>query len=68
MWSTRMQREMKEFAKASPPGISCFPADGVALNHLTAHVQGPPDSVYAGGVFKLDVRIPERCVCSRRAA
>ena len=57
-----MQREMADLTRAPPPGISCFPVDGTSLNHLEAHVSGPPGTVYAGGVFKLDVRIPDRCV------
>ena len=62
MWAARMQREMADLTRAPPPGISCFPVDGTSLNHLEAHVSGPPGTVYAGGVFKLDVRIPDRCV------
>ena len=59
-----MQREMADLTRAPPPGVSCFPVDGSSLSHLEAHISGPPGTVYQGGVFKLDVRIPDRCVCA----
>jgi ubiquitin-protein ligase len=61
MWAARMQREMADLTRAPPPGVSCFPVDGTSLGHLEAHISGPPGTVYQGGVFKLDVRIPDRC-------
>jgi len=42
-----------------PPGVCAWPVEG-ALNHLHAQIQGPEKSVYSKGIFKLEVRIPER--------
>ena len=30
------------------------------MNHWKALVNGPPDSVYEGGVFQIDIKIPEK--------
>lgn len=59
LWQSRMQREVKQLQGAPPAGVAAWPVDG-ALNHLCAQLQGPQNTVYAGGVFRLDVRIPER--------
>ena len=56
---TRMQRELKILQTSPPPGVCAWPVEG-ALNHLHAQIQGPENTVYAKGIFKLDVRIPER--------
>jgi ubiquitin-protein ligase len=61
LWQSRMQREVKQLQGAPPAGVAAWPVDG-ALNHLCAQLQGPQNTVYADGVFRLDVRIPERCV------
>ena len=43
-----------------PPGIACWSAgDGDRLDRLEARIIGPEDTPYAGGVFKLDVAVPE---------
>ncbi len=64
MWATRMQRELAQLTSAPPPGVVCYPADGASLQRLEAQLSGPPGTVYEGGVFKLEVRIPDRCVCA----
>mmetsp|Transcript_35711 Transcript_35711/g.43084 ORF Transcript_35711/g.43084 Transcript_35711/m.43084 type:complete len:304 (+) Transcript_35711:476-1387(+) len=55
----RMQREIKQLETSPPPGVCAWPLDG-KLNHLQAQITGPDNTVYAQGVFKLDVRIPDR--------
>eukprot|EP00959_Pyramimonas_sp_CCMP1952_P456406 9473117-Pyramimonas_sp.AAC.1 len=55
---TRMQRELKMLQSSPPPGVCAWPIEG-ALNHLHAQIQGPENTVYAKGIFQLDVRIPE---------
>ncbi|KAI7892327.1 ubiquitin-conjugating enzyme/RWD-like protein, partial [Mucor mucedo] len=42
-----------------PPGITCFPKDDV-ITDLEAYIQGPPDSPYEAGLFKLSIQIPDR--------
>eukprot|EP00854_Cymbomonas_tetramitiformis_P022892 gene22892-27673_t len=56
---TRMQRELRMLEASPPPGVCAWPVEG-ALNHLQAQIEGPEGTVYAKGIFKLDVRIPER--------
>ncbi|KAK3285496.1 hypothetical protein CYMTET_6904 [Cymbomonas tetramitiformis] len=53
-----MQQELK-MLESAPPEIFAWPVDG-ALNHLRAYIKGPIGTAYAGGLFKLDLRIPER--------
>jgi ubiquitin-conjugating enzyme E2 T len=64
LWQSRMQREVKQLQGAPPPGVAAWPVDG-ALNHLHAQLEGPQNTVYAGGMFRVDVRIPERCANRR---
>jgi|APGre2960657444_1045066.scaffolds.fasta_scaffold00019_20 ubiquitin-protein ligase len=59
--TVRIQKEVAELASAPSPGIACFPADGgTSLQRLMAEVAGPPGTVYEGGVFHLEVNIPDR--------
>lgn len=37
------------------PGIACFPIN-FRFDHLSAGIEGPPDSPYEGGVFWIEVR------------
>ena len=57
----RMLQELRVLESSPPAGVVAGLVDG-ALNHLTAQLLGPEGSAYAGGVFVVDVRIPERCV------
>lgn len=59
----RMQKELRSLETYPSPGVSVSLVDG-ALNHMLAHIVGPDTSVYEGGVFLVDVRIPERYVMS----
>ncbi|KAH9300320.1 hypothetical protein KI387_011903 [Taxus chinensis] len=58
--SSRMQREIKLIHTEPPPGVCAWPADDNLLNHLEAQIEGPEGTVYAKGVFKLQVQVPER--------
>ena len=64
-----MKKEMAILSTSPPAGISCYPAgdsDGGAAADiprlLHATVLGTPGTVNEGGVFRLDVVIPARCV------
>ncbi|KAL3647391.1 hypothetical protein CASFOL_008359 [Castilleja foliolosa] len=63
--SARMQKELKLLLTDPPPGAS-FPSisdDDHSFSSLTsidALFQGPQESVYANGVFKIRIQIPER--------
>jgi hypothetical protein len=60
MMAARMQRELAQLTSAPPPGVAAWPADGASLQRLTAQLDGPRGSPYEGGVFVLEVRIPDR--------
>ncbi|MCO5552629.1 hypothetical protein L7F22_006144 [Adiantum nelumboides] len=58
--ASRLQRELKMLLSDPPPGVSAWPCDGHNLTHLSAQIHGPEGTVYANGVFKLDIQVPER--------
>ncbi|KAI5076175.1 hypothetical protein GOP47_0008240 [Adiantum capillus-veneris] len=58
--ASRLQRELKMLQSDPPPGVSAWPCDGHILTHLQAQIHGPEGTVYANGVFKLDIQVPER--------
>ncbi|XP_047322802.1 probable ubiquitin-conjugating enzyme E2 37 [Impatiens glandulifera] len=65
--SLRMQKELKLLITDPPPGAS-FPllsssssaAAAPSLTSIDAQIQGPEGTVYEKGLFKLQIRIPER--------
>lgn len=57
--SLRMKKELEMLQKSPPQGASCWPKDG-DITHLEADVIGAVNSPYEGGVFTLDIVIPER--------
>ena len=67
MLAARLQRELTQLASSPPPGVAAWPVDGASMQHLSAQLDGPGGTVYAGGVFALDVRVPDRCGARRRA-
>ena len=58
---SRVQKEVASLASSPPPGVAAWPADGIALTHLEATIEGPVETVYEGGLFKVDIQIPDRC-------
>ena len=56
---TRMSKELEILKKSPPPGITCWPKEG-RLNHLYVSLQGSESTPYEGGVFKLEIKIPNR--------
>eukprot|EP00823_Brevimastigomonas_motovehiculus_P003823 TRINITY_DN2396_c0_g1_i1.p1 TRINITY_DN2396_c0_g1~~TRINITY_DN2396_c0_g1_i1.p1 ORF type:complete len:154 (+),score=24.47 TRINITY_DN2396_c0_g1_i1:106-567(+) len=54
----RMQKEAKDIKKESPTGYSAAPISDKDLFKWNASIQGPKDSPYAGGVFKLEIAYP----------
>eukprot|EP01134_Creolimax_fragrantissima_P005519 CFRG5519T1 len=55
----RMKKEIENLATSPPEGFSCWPVDD-SLDLLQASMIGSDDTPYAGGVFKLEIRIPDR--------
>lgn len=58
--SARMQRELKRLQTDPPPGICAWPSSDNLLTRLEAQIEGPEGTVYAKGVFKLEIQVPER--------
>jgi len=70
----RMKRELQMLAQDPPHGVAAWPKNEESLSviearmkHLglvavviNAEIQGPEDTPYAKGVFKLEVTIPDR--------
>jgi ubiquitin-conjugating enzyme E2 D/E len=51
-------KELDDYSKNPIVGIQIF-ADPQNQHHLTATLDGPSDSVYENGQFKLDVVFPQ---------
>lgn len=56
---TRMAKELRMLQSDPPPGVWAAPLGDSAMQ-LEAQLQGPKDTVYEGGIFKLAVDIPAR--------
>jgi len=57
----RIQREFREVVKSKEIAESGVQLELVAddLTELAGTVAGPPDTPYAGGKFKLEIKIPD---------
>ncbi|XP_016997714.1 ubiquitin-conjugating enzyme E2-24 kDa [Drosophila takahashii] len=53
----RIQRELEEISRDPPPNCSAGPKED-NLYEWTSTIIGPTDSVYEGGMFKLDIYFP----------
>lgn len=60
MAAARVQKEIKRLAKSPPPGISAWPANENSITQLQVQMQGPPDTPYELGLFRLEVCLPPR--------
>ena len=56
---SRMGKEIEKLKKEPPHGVTCWPKDG-CLNHLEVKLLGGESTPYEGGVFKLEIKIPNR--------
>ncbi|MFT7812959.1 ubiquitin-conjugating enzyme E2 T [Arapaima gigas] len=57
--NSRLKRELQLLSSEPPPGVSCWQsADSTA--ELKAQILGSVDTPYEGGVFTLEINIPER--------
>ncbi|KAJ9581946.1 hypothetical protein L9F63_003699 [Diploptera punctata] len=55
----RLKRELENIIKNPPPGISCVTKEDSA-DVLDASIIGMKDTPYEGGVFKVEIQIPEK--------
>jgi ubiquitin-conjugating enzyme E2 N len=56
--STRIIKETEKLQREAPPGISASPAADNA-RYFKVVIAGPPQSSYEGGVFNLELFLPE---------
>lgn len=57
--TARMKKELQMLTESPPFGISCWQS-GDSLDRLEAIILGGEDTPYSGGVFKLEIQIPDR--------
>lgn len=55
----RVKKELERLKKDPPHGVSCWPKEG-RIDCLEAKLIGAKDTAYEGGVFKLEIRLPDR--------
>jgi len=55
----RMKKELEMLDKDPPHGICAWPKDD-SINCLEATLQGPEDTPYEKGVFRLEIIVPDR--------
>ena len=58
--ASRLKKELERLRKDPPHGVTCWPKDDGRVDHLQAQLLGAEGTPYEGGVFSLDIRIPER--------
>ena len=54
---SRMKKELERLKKDPPHGVTCWSKEG-RLNHLEANLLGAGGTPYEGGVFKVEIKIP----------
>eukprot|EP01102_Stenamoeba_stenopodia_P009122 TRINITY_DN2673_c0_g1_i3.p1 TRINITY_DN2673_c0_g1~~TRINITY_DN2673_c0_g1_i3.p1 ORF type:complete len:215 (+),score=28.57 TRINITY_DN2673_c0_g1_i3:74-718(+) len=59
MLQARLGRELSQLEREPPPGVSAWAVDS-NITHLEARLQGPENTPYEKGSFKLELLIPDR--------
>jgi len=57
--TSRLKRELQMLSTEPPPGITCWQTEG-QMDDLRAQIVGGADTPYEGGVFSLEIKVPER--------
>ncbi|MEE6493097.1 hypothetical protein FKM82_016732 [Ascaphus truei] len=57
--ASRLKRELQLLTVEPPPGVTCWQHDS-QMNDLRAQVVGGSGSPYEGGIFTLEIVVPER--------
>ena len=55
----RLLKELKEVGKNDTSGVHAKPVTEGNLRHLKGTVKGPEGTVYDGGVFEIDIQLPQ---------
>ena len=58
--ASRLKKELERLRRDPPHGVTCWPKDDGRVDCLQAQLLGAEGTPYEGGVFSLDIRIPER--------
>lgn len=56
---SRLKRELHLLSKEPPPGITCWQTEGL-MDDLRAQILGGSGTPFEGGVFLLEIKVPER--------
>ncbi|XP_062314279.1 ubiquitin-conjugating enzyme E2 T isoform X3 [Osmerus eperlanus] len=56
---SRLKRELQLLTTEPPPGIMCWQTEG-QMDDLRAHIIGGSGTPFEGGVFLLEIKVPER--------
>lgn len=54
----RLRKELNSIKKTCPPGISAGPLED-SMFEWEGYIEGPKDTPYEGGLFKLNIKIPK---------
>lgn len=57
--ASRLKKELQRLTSEPPFGVCCWPCED-SLDCFEAKIQGGQDTPYEGGIFKLQINIPER--------
>ncbi|XP_013873359.1 ubiquitin-conjugating enzyme E2 T [Austrofundulus limnaeus] len=57
--TSRLKRELQMLSTEPPPGITCWQTEE-QIDDLRAQIVGGEGTPYEGGVFSLEIKIPER--------
>ncbi|XP_077978958.1 ubiquitin-conjugating enzyme E2 T-like [Glandiceps talaboti] len=57
--ATRMKREIQLLEREPPHGVSCWMKKD-RIDELEAQILGGDETPYTGGIFKLEIQVPER--------
>ena len=56
----RLMKELTEVGKDDSSGVNAKPKTEGNLRHLLGSINGPPGTVYEGGIFEIDITIPKQ--------
>ena len=59
MITKRLQKELQELKEDNLPNIQAEPSNS-NLHHWTAYLNGPENSYYEGGIYKIDIVFPDK--------
>ena len=54
----RIQKEIADFKKGADTSGITLEIDSSNPRHFVGVINGPPDTPYGGGVFRIDINIP----------